>query len=140
MGARDARGLELAYAAPNNTFRQGETLYISGTHELRDVLDDTLIPFNAVHLSNRYAQAQDALAPGITTIVGHSLGAAVAARLAEQNPRLPARLYGAPRISWSSNANSRIKSVRRYGDPVSLLDRGASSSVGGFNPHSYDGF
>ena len=114
-------------------------MYISGTHEPIDVLDDTLIPFRAVHLSNRYSQAQDALAPGIKTLVGHSLGAAVAARLAEQNPRLQARLYGAPRISWSSNANNRIQSWRHFGDPISLFDRGASSTVRLGNPHSYDG-
>ena len=91
-------------------------------------------------MSQRYAEAQNALAPGITTIVGHSLGGAVAARLAEENPSLQARLYGAPRVSWSSNANDRIRSMRHYGDPVSLLDRGAGSSVYGGNPHSYGGY
>jgi len=115
-------------------------LYISGTHEARDVVDDTLIPFSAVHLSNRYAQAQAALQPGIRHIVGHSLGASVAAKMAEQNPRLQARLYGAPRVSWSSNANSRIQSYRHRLDPISALDRGASSNVRAGNPHSYSGY
>ena len=120
-------------------YRSGDTLYISGTHEARDVLDDALIPFSAVHLSNRYAQAQAALGPGVTTVCGHSLGAAVAAKLAEQNHYLKARLYGAPRVSWSSNANDRIQSFRHYGDPISLLDRGAAHTVRVGNPHSYSG-
>ena len=130
----------MAYAASNNVFRQGNTLYISGTHEARDVLDDALIPLGSVHLSNRYAQAQAALGPGVTTLVGHSLGAAVAAKLAEQNPSLRARLYGAPRLSWWYNNHDRIQSFRHYGDPISMLDRGARSTVRGGNPHSYSGY
>lgn len=128
-----------AYNAPSNVFRMGDTLYISGSHEARDwLVDDPLIPFGKVDWSNRYAQASTALGPGIRHVVGHSLGAAVAARLAEENPSLQARLYGAPRISWTPNP--RIQSYRRFGDPISILDRGATSSVGGLNPHSYSGY
>lgn len=106
---------------------------------MRDVMDDSLIPFHAVHLSQRYSEAHAELIPGVKYVVGHSLGAAVAARLAEQNPSLQARLYGAPRLSWSANANDRIQSWRHPGDPVSLLDRGATSSLRFGNPHSYAG-
>lgn len=106
---------------------------------MSDVLDDALIPFRSIHLSTRYAEAQAELVPGVRFVVGHSLGAATAARLAEQNPSLQARLYGAPRISWSRNTNNRIQSWRHFGDPISLFDRGARSTIRLGNPHSYDG-
>ena len=80
-----------------------------------------------------------ALTPGIRHVVGHSYGASVAKAIATDVPRLQARLYGSPSVTWR-NTNPRIQSFRRYGDVISILDRGATSSVGGLNPHSYRGF
>ena len=99
-----------------------------------------MLPTIGVRHTQRYADAMAAMTPGITHIVGHSLGASVAKAIAMDNPSLTARLYGAPSITWR-NTNPRIQSYRRIGDPISVLDRAARHSVPpGMNPHSYRGF
>lgn len=111
-------------------------MYISGTHTIRDVLDDTLIPFHAVDRSERYAQAINMLDPGVKVVVGHSLGGAVAARMTEVYPRLIAKVYGAPLLR--STANPRVRHYRHLFDPVSMFDRSATlTKAKGWNPHSY---
>ena len=54
----------------------GDTVYIAGTHSLRDVVDDALIPLHLVRNSQRYQQALAALqrANGrVKYLSGHSL-------------------------------------------------------------------
>ena len=61
-------------------------MYIAGTHSIRDVLDDALIPLHLVRNSQRYQQAVAALerANGrVKYLAGHSLGGAIAAVLQE---------------------------------------------------------
>ena len=114
---------------------------MAGSHELiRDAVDDMMLPTIGVRNTQRYADAMTAMTPGITHVVGHSLGASVAKAIATDNPRLQARLYGAPSVTWS-NSNPRIQSYRRIADPISLFDRAAHHSVPpGWNTHSYKGF
>ena len=57
----DAWGLKEAYADEESVVNHGDTMYIAGTHSLRDVLDDTLIPLHLVRNSQRYQQALAAL-------------------------------------------------------------------------------
>lgn len=112
---------------------------MSGTHTLRDVWDDLKIPFHQVHHAERYHQALAKLSPGIRTVVGHSLGGAVAARLTEDHPNIQARVYGAPLARWTKNP--RVQDYRHDWDPVSMLDRSATTTPAkGWNPHSYGGY
>ena len=129
----------MPYNNPNGVMVHGNTMYISGTHTARDVADDTLIPLHIVHNSERYQQAQAAMSHHVHTVVGHSLGGAVAARLTEQLPHLHARVYGVPLARLT--ANPRVQSFRHAFDPVSMLDRSAViKPANGWNPHSYGGF
>ena len=110
--------------------------------------DITRIPFwrplfggsKAIH---RYQMAQQAArATKPETVVGHSLGGAVALQMQEEDPRLQARTYGAPVFDPQGN-NPGERSRSRF-DPISIFDRGATSTldapvanVSGF--HSYEG-
>ena len=79
----DEWGLKEAYD-DESVVNHGDTLYIAGTHSLRDVMDDVLIPLHLVRNSQRYQQALAALrrANGrVKYLSGHSLGGAVAAVL-----------------------------------------------------------
>lgn len=136
----DSEGLNAAYDDPQGVAVHGGTLYISGTHTARDVFDDIKIPFHQVHRSERYAQAVARMGPGIHTVVGHSLGGAVAARLVEDYPHLKARTYGAPLLHTRFAHHPRIQSFRKYGDPVSFFDRSATMVAPTGNPHAYGGY
>ena len=57
----DEWGLKEAYSDPESVVHHGDTLYIAGTHSLRDVADDLLIPLHLVRNSQRYQQALAAL-------------------------------------------------------------------------------
>ena len=93
----DEWGLKEAYNDPQSVVHHGDILYIAGTHSLRDVADDLLIPLHLVRNSQRYQQALAALhrANGrVKYLAGHSLGGAVAAVLQTdlieaRRPRLP---------------------------------------------------
>lgn len=111
-------------------------MYIAGTNpaNARDIYDDISLPFSGAAASRRYKIARRVLDvhPEITRLVGHSLGAAVAERLALERG-LAKELYGAPRISWARDSHSH----RYWLDPVSMLDRGAQGSwAPNFNPHT----
>ena len=98
-----------------------------------------MLPTIGVQHTQRYADAMAAMTPGITHIIGQSLGASAPRQIAIENPHLQARLYGSSFITWR-NSDPRIQSYRRVGDPISILDRAAHHSVQtGMNPHSYSG-
>jgi len=139
----DEQELQQAYDDPASVVLHGDHLYISGTRGARDVMDDLLIPFHAVHKSERYGQALAALkkAKGrVKYLVGHSLGGAISARLLEDHPEIvEARAYGAPLLR--SHATPRLRTFRRAWDPVSMFDGSASTTQAPtWNPHSYTGF
>lgn len=143
----DADGIRRSYEQ-GDAYSHGKTLYVAGSHTARDWLDDvTRIPFwrplfggsKAIH---RYQMAQQAAAETKPeTVVGHSLGGAVALQMQKESPELKTRTYGAPVFDpLGQSAGERYRS--RF-DPVSILDRGATSTldapslnVSGF--HSYD--
>ena len=82
----DEWGLKEAYNDPDSVVAHGDTLHIAGTHSLRDVADDLLIPLHLVRNSQRYQQALAALRKAngrIKYLSGHSLGGAIAAVLQE---------------------------------------------------------
>ena len=82
----DEWGLKEAYNHPDSVVHHGDTLYIAGTHALRDVADDLLIPLSLTRNSQRYQQAYAALQKAngrVKYLSGHSLGGEVAAVLQE---------------------------------------------------------
>ena len=148
----DEWALKEAYASPTSSVHHGDSLYIAGTHNLRDVADDLLIPLHMVRRSERYGQALAALQKAngrVKYLVGHSLGGAVAAVLQEDAVAgtlgdkyrgfREVRTYGAPLLH--SNQIPNLHAYRRGWDPVSAFDRGAATSTAvNWNPHSYDGY
>ena len=90
-------------------------------------------------MTPRYQEAVAAITPATKVVVGHSLGGAIVQALVEDYPQLRGRTYGSPALTW--RPNTRIKAYRRFGDPVSVTNRGADSSMPtSLNPHSYSGF
>ena len=148
----DEWGLREAYNHEESVVHHGDTLYIAGTHTLRDALDDVLIPLHLVRNSQRYQQALAALqrANGrVKYLSGHSLGGAVAAVLQEDavagrlGPQYrgfrEVRTYGAPLLHSDQIPN--LHAYRRAWDPISGLDGGAATtSAPSWNPHSYAGY
>ena len=148
----DEWGLKEAYNDQDSVVHHGDTLYIAGTHSLRDALDDVLIPLHLVRNSQRYYQAVNALqrANGrVKYLSGHSLGGAVAAVLQEDavagklGPQYrgfrEVRTYGAPLLHSDQIPN--LHAYRRAWDPISGLDSGAATTnAPGWNPHSYAGY
>ena len=148
----DEWGLKEAYNDPQSVVHHGDILYIAGTHSLRDVADDLLIPLHLVRNSQRYQQALAALhrANGrVKYLSGHSLGGAIAAVLQEDaingnlGPKYrgfrEVRTYGAPLLHSDHIPN--LHAFRRGWDPISALDSGAAtSSAVTWNPHSYGGY
>ena len=111
----DEWGLKEAYNDEESVVHHGDTLYIAGTHSLRDVADDLLIPLHLVRNSQRYQQALAALqrANGrVKYLSGHSLGGAVAAVLQEDA------------IAGRLGPNYRgFREVRTYGAPLLHSDQ-----------------
>ena len=148
----DEWGLKEAYNDDQSVVHHGDILYIAGTHSLRDVADDLLIPLHLVRNSQRYQQALAALhrANGrVKYLAGHSLGGAIAAVLQEDaingnlGPKYrgfrEVRTYGAPLLHSDHIPN--LHAFRRGWDPISALDSGAAtSSAVSWNPHSYGGY
>ena len=148
----DEWGLKEAYNDEQSVVLHGDHLYIAGTHTMRDVLDDTLIPLHLVRNSQRYQQALAALQSAngrVKYLAGHSLGGAVAAVLQEDavSGRLgpnyrgfrEVRTYGAPLLHSDHIPN--LHAYRRAWDPISALDGGAATtSAPTWNPHSYTGY
>ena len=148
----DEWGLKEAYNDEQSVVLHGDHLYIAGTHTMRDVLDDTLIPRHLVRNSQRYQQALAALQSAngrVKYLAGHSLGGAVAAVLQEDavSGRLgpnyrgfrEVRTYGAPLLHSDHIPN--LHAYRRAWDPISALDGGAATtSAPTWNPHSYAGY
>ena len=128
-GVPDEWGLKEAYNDEESVVHHGDTLYIAGTHSLRDVADDLLIPLHLVRNSQRYQQALAALqrAGGrVKYLSGHSLGGAVAAVLQEDaiagrlGPNYRSfrevRTYGAPLLHSDQIPN--LHAYRRAWDPI----------------------
>ena len=148
----DEWGLKEAYNDEQSVVLHGDHLYIAGTHTMRDVLDDTLIPLHLVRNSQRYQQALAALQSAngrVKYLAGHSLGGAVAAVLQEDavagrlGPNYrgfrEVRTYGAPLLHSDHIPN--LHAYRRAWDPISALDGGAATtSAPTWNPHSYAGY
>ena len=144
----DAEGLDIAYKTPSGQYIYGNTLYLSGSRNAQDWYDDlTKIPTMLVNHSQKYKDAEKLLNSsaglGVSHIVSHSLGGAVAQKLKQdyQERDFKITTYGSPDLSIKKNTPENISRYKNIGDPVSILD-GAAKVIGAsllnpFEAHSY---
>lgn len=132
----DVQGLDMAYAHYDNVVVSGQTMYISGTHpnasnRTSDYMTDLAIPLHLLATTHRYKQAAYHLSlhPEVKTLVGHSLGGAIAQELAAANG-MHARVYGAPTLFGRDG----VEYYRHTGDPVSVTNW--VGALFGHSPHS----
>ena len=141
----DAQGLDIAYKTPSGNFIYGDTLYLSGTRNARDIYDDiTKVPTLMTNRSQKYRDSEQLLnssaGGGIKHIVSHSLAGRVAQTLKNNYPERDFKVttYASPDVSI--NNTSDVTRYRNIGDPISSLDRSAKligSSLNPFTAHSY---
>ena len=129
----DAEGLKRAYKHGDYHIH-GNTMYIAGSHTLRDWYDDfTKIPvFGDLRNSERYQKAHEALMnnPQVKTVVGHSLGGSVALELEKNyNHITNSRTYGAPVFDLMGKESNNVSRYRNWGDIFSIADRSAKKST-----------
>lgn len=147
----DREGLDRAYASGDSKlYKNQDVLYIAGTSDIGDVIDDLRIPLGDIKNSKRYIDAQTFLDknPDISKIVSHSMGSAVSAELVKNNPQIKnSNYYGSPFISVTNTDKNTFKNIN---DPISMFDMTASLPTANdmqptsqFNPltqHSYSNF
>jgi hypothetical protein len=126
-----------AYKAPSRIWVNGNVMYVAGTSQVLDLIDDLALPTVGVAKTYRYAavkreaERQATAGNPIKLIVGHSLGASVAHRIAaESNIR---HIAVAEPAGWWSDPNP--SAVRQEGDPISWGSKGTTKKAKGWNPH-----
>ena len=138
----DKVGLKRAYETKSGLYQHGNNLYIAGTRDFRDVIDDSKLPFDkGARNSKRYEEVKQYLDehPEINNLIGHSLGGAVALQGNKDNPnKYNIVTYGSPAVNSSFiKDDSNIKRFRNSGDPISMLDGKATdmnnNKIGNFN-------
>ena len=131
----DSEGLDRAYKSKGNTFVNGDTLYIAGTHpsSAKDWYDDvSKIPFwGDLRDSDRYQEANKTLNEtrlNVRNVVGHSLGGSVALELQKNYKGLNTRTYGSP--IWDPlGQDGKVDRYRNLLDPFSIFDRSAEINL-----------
>jgi len=142
MEQLDKHGLDKAYQDVNHIYydRKYNTLFISGTNSTNDLITDLSIPLNQLENTQRYRQALQLVnLYDPRTIVGHSLGASITNTLLnhfnKNYIKYQGRGYASPIVL---NAPG-MKTYRKIGDPISILNRQANILPStGINPHSYN--
>jgi len=150
----DEDGMTKAYSSKNGLYHHHNKLFIAGTKSLQDAWDDLKIPFgktmdgvradnaNAYYLANQSS---------IDTVIGHSLGGAIALNLEQKygksgdNPYgiIQSKTYGSATASLPGGGKS--DRIRYFGDPISALDFNATTVMPSFSQrwnnsaHSYSG-
>ena len=129
----DAEGLRRAYKH-GDYFINGDTMYIAGSHTMKDWYDDfTKVPFYGdLHDSTRYEKAREGLLdnPQVKTVIGHSLGGSVALELQKNYKHIKkSRTYGAPVFDLLGKESNNVDRYRNWTDVVSILDRSAVKSI-----------
>ena len=136
-------GLQKAYNSYNKVHVDGDTMFIAGTSNKQDWIDDfTKIPFYGdVKQSKRYTDVIQTVKqnPNVKKVVGHSLGGSVALELEKSMPNtFESTTYGAPVVSFKGGNRYRHKN-----DLISAFDFGAKSVGFSINPieaHSFKNY
>ena len=137
-------GLAKAYAHDSGLHHEGNTLYIAGTRNLRDVSQWPLIPFQKTKHSDIYKRMDDYLSrnPDINTLIGHSAAGAAVLEKAKHDKKYTTITYGSPTFNTDMFSKQNvIRIINRHAnmfDPVALLDTGSNRSFipRSLNPHS----
>ena len=107
----DDEGLRLAYETKDGLYQHYKELFIAGTNDCpQDHKDDLKLPFGDTLIKTKRGRDADAYYRShheIDTVIGHSLGGAVALSLEEQykkegnNPYgiIQSKTFGAPTVS-----------------------------------------
>ena len=149
----DEDGLTKAYSSENGLYHHHNKLFIAGTKSLQDAWDDLKIPFgktmdgvradnaNAYYLSNQSS---------IDTVIGHSLGGAIALNLEQKYGKKGDNPYGIIQSKTFGSATASVPGgggdrIRYFGDPISALDFNATTIMPSLSQrwnnsaHSYSG-
>ena len=141
---RNTIGLANAHSSNNKTYIEGDTAYIAGTDNWKDVFNDWVkIPLGLTRYSQRYKDADEILKsnPQVTKLTGNSLGGVVSLELQKNHPDRDYNVttYAAPVVQFSNDKHMRF---RKSGDLISMFDSGSiTTGKSSFNPiiaHGYD--
>ena len=151
----DDEGLKNAYDAKDGLYQHYNKLFIAGTRDFpTDHIDDLKLPLNDTLNNTTRGKTADMYYRShheIDTVIGHSLGGAVALSLEKQYKKegdnsygiIQSKTFGAPVSTiFSGNSPNRI---RYFGDPISALDYGSTTVMPSFkhrlwnSAHSYKG-
>ena len=151
----DEEGLKRAYDTQDGLYQHFNKLFISGTKDPIDVVDDLKFQFDDTLNKTKRGRDTDAYYRShheIDTVIGHSLGGAVALALEQQykkedgNPYgiVQSKTFGSPTVS-ANVTNKNPNRIKYFGDPISALDFGSTTVMPsmGFrwknSAHSYKG-
>ena len=151
----DEEGLNRAYNTRDGLYQHYNKLFISGTKDSIDVVDDLKWPFDDTFNKTKRGRDADKYYRShheIDIVIGHSLGGSVALALEKQykkegnNPYgiLQSKTFGSPTVS-ANFTNNNPNRIRYLGDPISALDFNATTVIPsiGFrwenSAHSYKG-
>lgn len=110
------------------------------------MMTDITIPFNMLQFTKRYKDAltviesREGTPYEIRLISAHSLGSAIAERIAQKYPNKKYRLYGSPSIYGNDNPN--VKYFRHPFDPISGFNimKNRHQTYRFTDPHGYKGY
>ena len=152
----DEEGLKRAYDTQDGLYQHYNKLFIAGTKDPIDMVDDLKLPFNDTLNKTKRGRDADAYYRShheLDTVIGHSLGGAVALSLENQykkegnNPYgiVQSKTFGSPTVSTNALGEKNPNRIRYFGDPISALDVNATTVIPsiGFrfsnSAHSYKG-
>jgi hypothetical protein len=134
----DEDGLTKAYEATNGLYQHYNKLFIAGTRDFpRDHWDDLKIPINQTldGKRGRDAEAYYLSHHEIDTVIGHSLGGAIALNLEQKYGKKGDNPYGIiqSKVFGSATASlpggGKVDRIRWFGDPISALDFNATTVI-----------
>ena len=152
----DEEGLENAYEAKYGLYQHYNNLFIAGTRDFpRDHIDDLKLQMNGTLNKTHRGRDADAYYRShheIDTVIGHSLGGAVALSLENQykqqgnNPYgvIQSKTFGSPTVSDNCSSINPNR-IRWAEDPISALDFNSTTVMPSFkqrfnnSAHSYSG-
>ena len=151
----DEEGLKRAYETKDGLYQHYNKLFIAGAKDpiymvddLKLSLDDTLNKTTRGRTADKHYRSHHE----IDTVIGHSLGGAVALSLENQykqegnNPYgiVQSKTFGSPTVS-ANFTNPNPNRIRCFGDPISAMDMNSTTVIPsmGFrfnnSAHSYKG-
>ncbi len=130
----DEDGLTKAYATSSGLHQHYNKLFIAGTRDFPiDHWDDLKIPFGKTLEGKRGSDAETYYLshPEIDTVIGHSLGGAIALGLSNKYKEIiQSKTFGSATASLPGGGG--VDRIRYLGDPISALDFNATAVMPSF--------